>query len=518
LGAAMHGFVEAPITFAPTFKFQDEGDTVFTETGKPVASAETGKATESKRTSGSIPDGNDTYPYTKYSKKRIPSWCDRVLCRSLGNDGNGAVRWVAYKSCPAVASSDHTPVYAVCEVDVYGRSQPEKLPVTPNKKEEGLPIETETEVLPSQTENNAPGEGDGELTTRDQTIPIGTAIGASSVSPKTPPRKLFLKFSVASFRVTLEAFADPADTKPDCDVHDEHDEHDAPTYDVPGTPMYRAGSVSKKESMMEKLMASTHVSSGDSVAGRETVTPRNTTKSFVAKPSGTKPSSAEASASALPAMDRLNKGAVAVARFNLTNEEYLFHELAPKKTFANRDLAKCAGVTFRPSQPVQCEKQSDKKENENDDERDDALGSDAQPVFVTSTEMHWTRSTLPCLELELTQQLTAGDGWVTEIGKLARALRRAAVVAAVSVANESAGCAAVSLFSLVEKFLETLPTDSLESNKSNPPGGTVTHHTTSVPFSVPFDRFARRRGCADGALALEVVEGGVSEEREKGGE
>ena len=310
----MHGFVEAPITFAPTFKFQDEGDTVFTETGKPVASAETGKATESKRTSGSIPDGNDTYPYTKYSKKRIPSWCDRVLCRSLGDDGNGAVRWVAYKSCPAVASSDHTPVYAVCEVDVYGRSQPEKLPVTPNKKEEGLPIETETEVLPSQTENNAPGEGDGELTTRDQTIPIGTAIGASSVSPKTPPRKLFLKFSVASFRVTLEAFTDPADTKPDCDAHDAHD---APTYDVPGTPMYRAGSVSKKESMMEKLMASTHVSSGDSVAGRETVTPRNTTKSFVAKPSGTKPSSAEASASALPAMDRLNKGAVAVARRDL---------------------------------------------------------------------------------------------------------------------------------------------------------------------------------------------------------
>ncbi|SGY38778.1 BQ5605_C003g02070 [Microbotryum silenes-dioicae] len=73
-------FVEAPITFPPTFKF-DIG----------------------------------TLTYDTSEKQRTPSWTDRIMWLSIKNEG---VKCLEYKSCPEVTMSDHKPVTAMLQVEV----------------------------------------------------------------------------------------------------------------------------------------------------------------------------------------------------------------------------------------------------------------------------------------------------------------------------------------------------------------------------------------------------------------
>ncbi|SCV67135.1 BQ2448_5781 [Microbotryum intermedium] len=77
---AFADFVEAPITFPPTFKF-DVG----------------------------------TSTYDTSEKQRTPSWTDRILWLSIKDEG---VKCLEYKSCPEVLMSDHKPVTALLEVEV----------------------------------------------------------------------------------------------------------------------------------------------------------------------------------------------------------------------------------------------------------------------------------------------------------------------------------------------------------------------------------------------------------------
>mmetsp|Transcript_34510 Transcript_34510/g.75825 ORF Transcript_34510/g.75825 Transcript_34510/m.75825 type:complete len:352 (+) Transcript_34510:231-1286(+) len=80
---AFHGFNEAPIGFAPTFKFvpnQAAGPGAFT---RPLDER----------------------------KKRVPSWCDRVLSRSWPGS-RGDLEQLSYEAAPEVITSDHVPVHA----------------------------------------------------------------------------------------------------------------------------------------------------------------------------------------------------------------------------------------------------------------------------------------------------------------------------------------------------------------------------------------------------------------------
>jgi hypothetical protein len=79
------GFDEHPIRFAPTFKVQK------------------GKCS--------------TDPYKAFQAKRIPSYCDRVLFRSMGRR-RSALRCIRYSSIPEITSSDHKPVHAHFELDI----------------------------------------------------------------------------------------------------------------------------------------------------------------------------------------------------------------------------------------------------------------------------------------------------------------------------------------------------------------------------------------------------------------
>ena len=82
------GFVEGPLTFRPTYKF-DEGSDI----------------------------------YDTSAKRRIPAWTDRILYKP-----SASIELLSYSSAGSVRSSDHRPVYAsfqcsvdIIEEDVVGR-------------------------------------------------------------------------------------------------------------------------------------------------------------------------------------------------------------------------------------------------------------------------------------------------------------------------------------------------------------------------------------------------------------
>jgi hypothetical protein len=96
-GDAFAGFNEGEISFAPTFKHV------------PGEGVDAGDLQDPATVAGGR-------PYEK-KKMRVPSWCDRVLWRSWPGKADG-LRLLKYASAPALASSDHTPVSALFELDI----------------------------------------------------------------------------------------------------------------------------------------------------------------------------------------------------------------------------------------------------------------------------------------------------------------------------------------------------------------------------------------------------------------
>ena len=96
-GDAFAGFTEGEIGFAPTFKHV------------PGEGVDAGDLQDPATVAGGR-------PYEK-KKMRVPSWCDRVLWRSWPGKADG-LRLLKYASAPALASSDHTPVSALFELDI----------------------------------------------------------------------------------------------------------------------------------------------------------------------------------------------------------------------------------------------------------------------------------------------------------------------------------------------------------------------------------------------------------------
>ncbi|BGP44054.1 hypothetical protein JCM10449v2_008111 [Rhodotorula kratochvilovae] len=81
-GLAFQGFEEAPITFPPTFKFD-----------------------------------NGTQDYDTSEKQRVPSWTDRILYLAMRDDSVLGVE--RYASHPEITMSDHKPVSALFTLSVY---------------------------------------------------------------------------------------------------------------------------------------------------------------------------------------------------------------------------------------------------------------------------------------------------------------------------------------------------------------------------------------------------------------
>jgi hypothetical protein len=82
-GRAFPGFMEGPITFPPTFKYDKQSD-----------------------------------DYDTSSKRRVPAWTDRILFKPSGT------RVLEYNSVQNARHSDHRPVYATFRVNMLGRAIP----------------------------------------------------------------------------------------------------------------------------------------------------------------------------------------------------------------------------------------------------------------------------------------------------------------------------------------------------------------------------------------------------------
>ena len=78
LGSAFKGFVEAPITFKPTYKFDAESDS-----------------------------------YDTGEKRRAPAYTDRILYKGRGAE---TIRALQYDACSQMRTSDHRHVFALLEV------------------------------------------------------------------------------------------------------------------------------------------------------------------------------------------------------------------------------------------------------------------------------------------------------------------------------------------------------------------------------------------------------------------
>lgn len=84
-GRSFHGFIEAPLTFRPTYKFQP---------------------------------GTSLYEQRPDKKLRAPAWCDRILWRASPDMDPRHYKQLYYGSVDSLMSSDHKPVHSLVEVAV----------------------------------------------------------------------------------------------------------------------------------------------------------------------------------------------------------------------------------------------------------------------------------------------------------------------------------------------------------------------------------------------------------------
>ncbi|KAL6240435.1 hypothetical protein RBB50_012636 [Rhinocladiella similis] len=82
-GNTLHGLTEAPITFPPTYKYDNEGDKAVTL------------------------DGEGDWAWASH---RWPSWCDRIFFKNRNDDDDVKVTPQKYTCLPLFATSDHRPV------------------------------------------------------------------------------------------------------------------------------------------------------------------------------------------------------------------------------------------------------------------------------------------------------------------------------------------------------------------------------------------------------------------------
>ena len=465
-GRALRAFSEAPLSFAPTFKLETFE--------APPANA--GNVTDD----GGV-DTRNTKNARAYAKKRIPSWCDRVLARSLSPAH--ACRFRAYASCPGVRSSDHAPVHASCELD---------FPSSSFSKSE------------SDSSDSREGRGESEKEGLEES--------------RSARVTLALRIRVSSFRVALE------------------DDEESTLDDAFDHPLDATACVqsAKKETVMEALVARAarlrtkttrsvddrgtderHHDKNVSVPVTKSDVDVSTAVSKVSHVTGTR----DASAGARAAMEKLTRGAAATARFFLQTTSSAGCDFGDFGEYGNAkasegdetrvsDASVGAGVTCRPAQPhIERDEQTDARRMSrggSDSRKRDGFVSDpfeSLRVSVPAVVAHWAASSLPAFE-------RAGLCDDASLERSVRALGARVVAASVAVDKEHAGIAVISLGDVCAAFrgekLETLRA-ALAALSRGAAGTSPPLASVARPFDVPFERFARRRGRAEGTLTLEIV-------------
>ncbi|KAL8413217.1 hypothetical protein RB594_004735 [Gaeumannomyces avenae] len=137
-GRALQGLEEAPVNFAPTYKYHD----------LPTADGALNEAQVREAEANGLLSAGLVVPF-RFAKHRWPSWTDRVLYadvpadaparRGQGEDDETArFDVVSYQSLPLMRSSDHQPVFLRVRVPILS---PEELgrpsPATPAGNEVG---------------------------------------------------------------------------------------------------------------------------------------------------------------------------------------------------------------------------------------------------------------------------------------------------------------------------------------------------------------------------------------------
>ena len=100
-GRTLHNFIEAPVTFSPTYKYSDVRR-LEAQTSEQLPSATRLEADDPTSSFG-------------WARHRWPSWCDRVLyldtTSSVRSSDGSSDRLQLYQSLPLMSSSDHRAVF-----------------------------------------------------------------------------------------------------------------------------------------------------------------------------------------------------------------------------------------------------------------------------------------------------------------------------------------------------------------------------------------------------------------------
>ena len=299
-----------------------------------------------------------------YAKKRVPSWCDRVLARSLSPAH--ACLFKEYASCPGVRSSDHVPVYASCEL---------AFPRAPSGGDD------------------VRRRDDDFCAAKDERVKRGTAKQPSRASRA----RLALRVRVSSFRVMLED-DEEEDALLASSPRDEGDEGNAARGADPSD-----GAVARKGKEIAmgsffrraaslKTSASNHPRDSSPNASVSSATSA-TKNAFVS----------DASAGARGAMDKLTRGARATARFSMTaHRESGDAFVSPRLSASDAHVA--AGVTCRPAQPFIARDETDATTTKSEDGRGSeprTKGGGAnvskKKVSGSSVVAHWAAASLPAI-------------------------------------------------------------------------------------------------------------------------
>ena len=188
-GLVLHGFREGELGFRPTFKLDTGG-------GKVGGGKKGGKKEEADP--GVKEDSSVVSAVKSYSRKRVPSWCDRVVFTSLpggGSSSSARVNVVTYGACHGLQTSDHAPVFASLEVACRGVAPPDS------------PIFDDSYPGPGNDEsgaNKSPWEGRLRHTP-ERVKRLGGEGGAGArLVPTAPPAAATVH--IRGFRVTAERF------------------------------------------------------------------------------------------------------------------------------------------------------------------------------------------------------------------------------------------------------------------------------------------------------------------------
>lgn len=224
----------------------------------------------------------------------------------------------------------------------------------------------------------------------------------------------------------------------------------------------------------------------------------------------------DASAGARGAMDKLTRGARATARFSMTaHRESGDAFVSPRLSASDAHVA--AGVTCRPAQPFIARDETDATTTKSEDGRGSeprTKGGGAnvskKKVSGSSVVAHWAAASLPAIATS--RDFDAGDDGSRFEASFIRELSDRVLAASVAIDKEHAGIAAVPLGDVCGAFLrdgrfggeggedECAAGENRDARPFSREGDVVAR-----PFDVPFDRFARRRGRAEGTLTIETV-------------